>query len=377
MKKKIICSNCVMDTTDNKISFDNKGICDHCRTFYKITKSKWDNLNSTKLKKIVKKIKLTSSKLNSDYDCILGLSGGIDSSYLLHKIVTEYDLKPLVFHVDAGWNSQVSSNNIQRLVEKLDLELFTEVINWNEMKDLQLSYFKSGVPHIDSPQDHAFFATMYNFASKYKINYILTGANLSTECVRNPVEWMYYQSDSTQLIDIHKKFGSVELKTFPLTSVLWHKLYLPLFKNIKVLKPLDYLKYKKKDAIKELINIYDWQPYVQKHFESRFTQFYEKYWLYERFGYDTRKVQLSSLILTNQISRNEALNKLSQKPYDDESIHLEIEYISDKLEISVNQFHEFMHLPKKTYRNYKNISWIYSIGSLVYKILGLELGGKR
>ena len=310
MKNRTICSNCVMDTTDSKIIFDINGFCDHCVNFLNKTKKQWEKLTSNKLKKITDNIKLDKKK--SEFDCILGLSGGIDSSYLLHKIVSEYNLSPLVFHVDAGWNSQISSNNIQRLVEKLKLELFTEVINWKEMKDLQISFFKSGVPHIDTPQDHAFFATMYRFANKYKINYILTGANLSTECVRNPKEWMYYQSDNTQLIDIHKKFGNEKLLTFPLTSVLWHKVYLPYIKNIKVIKPLDYINYNKKDAVEELKNIYGWQPYAQKHFESRFTQFYEKYWLYERFGFDTRKVQLSSLILTDQISRDEALEVLKK-----------------------------------------------------------------
>ncbi|WP_075521052.1 N-acetyl sugar amidotransferase [Candidatus Pelagibacter communis] len=375
MKNRTICSNCVMDTTDSKIIFDINGFCDHCVNFLNKTKKQWEKLTSNKLKKITDNIKLNKKK--SEFDCILGLSGGIDSSYLLHKIVSEYNLSPLVFHVDAGWNSQISSNNIQRLVEKLKLELFTEVINWKEMKDLQISFFKSGVPHIDTPQDHAFFATMYRFANKYKINYILTGANLSTECVRNPKEWMYYQSDNTQLIDIHKKFGNEKLLTFPLTSVLWHKVYLPYIKNIKVIKPLDYINYNKKDAVEELKNIYGWQPYAQKHFESRFTQFYEKYWLYERFGFDTRKVQLSSLILTDQISRDEALEVLKKKPYDEKTIHLDIKFICDKLEISEKDLNTFFEAPKKTYKDYKNSSYIYEIGSIVSKFLGLELGGKR
>tara|TARA_B100001109_G_C18828047_1_gene458041 strand:- start:9 stop:1136 length:1128 start_codon:yes stop_codon:yes gene_type:complete len=375
MKNKTICINCVMDTTDSKIVFDINGFCDHCVNFLHKTKKQWEKLTPNKLKKITDNIKL--SKKKSEFDCILGLSGGIDSSYLLHKIVSEYNLNPLVFHVDAGWNSQISSNNIQRLVEKLKLELFTEVINWREMKDLQISFFKSGVPHIDTPQDHAFFATMYKFANKYGINYILTGANLSTECVRNPKEWMYYQSDNIQLIDIHKKFGNEKLSTFPLTSVLWHKVYLPYIKNIKVIKPLDYIEYNKKSAVDELKNTYGWQPYPQKHFESRFTEFYEKYWLYERFGFDTRKVQLSSLILTNQISRDEALEILKKKPYDENTIHLDIKFICDKLEISEENFNVFFKGPKKNYKDYKNSSYIYEIGSTVSKFLGLELGGKR
>ena len=166
---------------------------------------------------------ILKGRKGKDFDCILGMSGGIDSSYLCTaKLV----LGPLVFHVDAGWNTQLAVNNIERLVDKLNLDLFTEVIDWEEIKDLQLAYFKSGVPHIDVPQDHAFFANMYHFANKYRVKYILTGGNYSTECVRNPVEWMYYQSDSIQLMDIHRKFGTIPLKNYPVTNILWHKIYL-------------------------------------------------------------------------------------------------------------------------------------------------------
>ena len=144
-------------------------------------------------------IKIKAYGKDKDFDCIIGMSGGIDSSYLTYIAKEKFGLRPLVFHVDAGWNSQKAVNNIEKLVDKLGLDLYTEVIDWEEMRDLQLAFFKSGVPHIDTPQDHAFFATMYKFAEQHGIKYILTGANLSTECVRNPIEWMYYQSDSIQL----------------------------------------------------------------------------------------------------------------------------------------------------------------------------------
>ena len=249
-----ICSNCVMDTTDSKITFNNEGICDHCQTFYKDIKPKWDTgeKGNQKLLKIVDKIKKEGK--NKDFDCIMGMSGGIDSSYLLYMMKEKYDLRPLVFHVDAGWNSQIAVNNIERLVDGLNLDLYTEVINWEEMKDLQLAYFKSGVPHIDTPQDHAFFATMYQFASKHNINTILTGGNYSTECIRNPIEWMYYQSDSIQLRDIHKKFGQKPLKGFPTTNILWHKIYLPYIKKIKLIRPLDYIPYHKEEAMQLLVD---------------------------------------------------------------------------------------------------------------------------
>ena len=372
-----ICTNCVMDTTDSKITFDEKGVCDHCNTFYKKILPNWhtDERGEKELDKIVSKIKKEGK--GKDFDCILGMSGGIDSSYLLYLAKEKLGLRPLVFHVDAGWNTQLAVNNIERLIDKLGLDLFTEVINWEEIKDLQLAFFKSGVPHIDVPQDHVFFATMYHFASKYKVKHILTGGNYSTECVRNPIEWMYYQSDSIQLKDIHKKFGTRPLKTYPVTNILWHKFYLPYFKGIKVYRPLDYMPYNKKEAMRFLMDKFGWQPYPQKHFESRFTRFYESYWLYERFGYDVRKVQFSSLILTGQMTRKEALEKLKELPYDKENIHHEIEFVANKLGITVDELNSYMHIPKKTYKDYKSMESIYNIGAKAMRIIGLERGGKR
>ncbi len=372
-----ICSNCVMDTTDPAIIFDSNGVCDHCITFYNKILPFWktDENSQSILKEKIEKIK--KSSINNDFDCIMGVSGGIDSSYLLYMMVEKFNLKPLVFHVDAGWNSQIAVNNIERLIDGLNLDLYTEVINWEEMKDLQLSFIKSGVPHIDTPQDHAFFATMYKFASKHNIKYILTGGNYSTECVRNPLDWMYYQTDSTQLRDIHKKFGKKKLKDFPITNILWHKIYLPYIRGVRTLRPLDFIPYNKNDAVELLIKKFQFQKYPQKHFESRFTKFYESYWLPKKFGYDTRKVQLSSLILTNQLTRNEALKILENPPYDSESINHDFEYIATKLDIFPSQLEKYMNQPNKTYKDYKSQKNIYHFGAKVMKMLGLEKGGKR
>ncbi len=372
-----ICTNCVMDTTDSRIIFDSEGVCDHCNTFYKQIEPNWNpnDIGWTELEKVVSKIKAEGAE--KDFDCILGMSGGIDSSYLTYLAKEKLGLRPLVFHVDAGWNSQIAVNNIERLVDKLGLDLYTEVIDWEEMKDLQLAFFKSGVPHIDTPQDHAFFATMYNFANKYNIKYILTGANYSTECVRNPVEWMYYQSDSIQLKDIHKKFGERPLNNFPITNILWHKVFLNFFKGIKVFKPLDYMPYIKEEAMKLLEREFGWQRYPQKHFESRFTKFYESYWLPEKFGYDTRKVQFSSLILTGQMTREEAIKKLSKPAYDPETIKQDFEYIATKLGISVQELQQYFDAPNKTYKDYRSQEDIFHIGAKFMKLLGLERGGKR
>jgi hypothetical protein len=282
-----------------------------------------------------------------------------------------------VFHVDAGWNSQEAVNNIQRMIEKLSLDLYTVVIDWEEMRDLQLAYFKAGVPHIDTPQDHAFFATMYKFAREHGVKYILTGANLSTECIRNPLEWMWYQSDSIQLRDIHKKFGRQALQTFPVTSILTHKVYSRYIRGIRVERPLNYIPYIKNDAMKLLVEKFGWQPYPQKHFESRFTRFYEGYWLPNKFGYDTRKVQFSSLILTGQITRDEALERLKSPPLDEDTMRREFEYVVTKLGISKEELQNYLRAPNKTYKNYKSQESTYAIGAKVMRALGLELGGKR
>ncbi len=372
-----VCTNCVMDTTDSKIIFDENGVCDHCNTFYKDILPKWhtDERGDKALKEIIEKIKKEGE--GKDFDCLMGMSGGIDSSYLLYVMKEKYGLRPLVFHVDAGWNSQIAVNNIERLVDGLGLDLYTEVINWEEIKDLQLAFFKSGVSHIDTPQDHAFFATMYKFASKHNIKYILTGGNYSTECVRNPLEWMYYQSDSIQLRDIYKKHGTGKLKDYPVTNILWHKVYLPYVKKIKLIRPLDFVPYDKDEAMQFLVDEFGYQKYPQKHFESRFTRFYESYWLPKKFGFDTRKVQYSSLILTDQMTRDEALEMLKSPAYNPETIQQDFEYIATKLGISVAELQSYMDAPNKTYKDYKSQENIYNVGAKVMRMLGLEKGGKR
>lgn len=372
-----ICTNCVMDTTDTAIVFDDKGVCDHCNTFYTKTLPTWhtDERGEVILTQMVDRIRAEGK--GKDFDCIIGMSGGIDSSYLTYIAKEKLGLRPLVFHVDAGWNSQIAVNNIEKLVDGLGLDLFTEVINWEEMKDLQRAFFRSGVSHIDTPQDHAFFATMYKFATQHKVKYILTGANLSTECIRNPIEWMYYQSDSLQLRDIHHQFGGKPLKTFPVTSILWHKVWLPYIHGIKVLRPLNYTPYIKTEAKQLLMDRFGWQPYPQKHFESRFTKFYESYWLPERFGYDVRRVQYSSLIVTKQMTRDEALEALEQPTYDKNTIQQEIEFIANKLDITIDELSSYMKLPKRSYHDFKNQRQIYEIGARIMRTFGMEIGGKR
>ena len=366
-----VCSNCVMDTSDSLIEFDEKGFCDHCNNYYHNILPNWhpDEKGAEELSKIVDKIKKAGK--NKKYDCIIGLSGGVDSSYLLYYAVEKLGLRPLVLAADTGWNLNVAVENIEKLVKGLKLDLYTEVIDWNEMKDLQLAYFKAQVPYQDTPQDHAIFASLYNYAAKNGIKYVLTGGNYSTECVREPNEWVYL-NDLRQIKDIHKKFGTRPLKNIPLCGMFKYRLYYRYFKGMKVVKPLDLIPYKKADAIALLHDKFGWEPYANKHFESVFTRFYEGYWLIKKFGYDKRRAHFSSLILTGQLTRAEALKRLSEPPYDETMAMQDLEYVAKKLGLTKDAFIEMMNGENKTFRDYQSTYFLIKTAIKVAQFFGLE-----
>ena len=372
-----ICTRCVMDTTDAYITFDENGICDHCNDFDINIKPNWvtDETSEEKIIRVIEKIKFEGK--NKEFDSILGLSGGVDSCYMLHLAVKKFGLRPLVFHVDGGWNTELAVHNINVMIDKLGLDLYTEVINWEEMKDFQLAFFKSGVPHLDTPQDHAFIATLYNFAQKHGIKYILNGGNFSTECVQYPMYWIYYGTDMLQINDILNKFGSIKMETFPFSSIFKHKIYLRYFKGVEVIKPLNHLPYFKNDAIQLLENEYGWRRYPQKHYESIFTRFFEGYWLPKRFGFDTRRAQFSSLILTGQMERLEALEQLKIQAFNPDTINEEFSYIATKLGITTSELQKYFDMPKKFYWDYKNQQNIFRIGARILNLLGIEKVKKR
>jgi len=371
-QKYQICTKTIMDTTDPGIRFDDSGISDHYHDFQKFVKPNWktNEVGENKLNSLIRKIK--KDGIGKEFDSILGLSGGVDSSYLLHKAITEWGLRPLVFHVDGGWNSELAVHNINVLVNKLGVDLYTEVINWEEMKDFQLAFFKSGTPHLDIPQDHAFIATLYHFANKHGIKYILNGGNISTECVQHPLEWIYYGTDMVFINDILRKYGSVRMRSYPFSSIFFHKIYLPYFKGIKVVKPLNFIPYFKNEAISILEKEYVWKPYTLKHGESIFTKFFESYWLPERFGFDTRKIYLSSLILTGQMTREEALDIVSKPAYDKHKIDEEFNYIATKLGITILELKKYFHMPKKNFKDYKNLYSIFKAGANLVNLFGIE-----
>jgi len=361
-----------MDTSDSGIAFDARGWCDYCNNFHSNILPNWhtDERGEREIARLVEQVKREGRE--RDHDCILGISGGVDSSYLAYLAKEKLGLRPLVFHVDAGWNSQEAVNNIEKLVDALGLDLHTEVVDWLEMQDLQLAFFKAQVPHLDTPQDHAFIAALYNFAAKHGIKYILNGGNYSTECVREPLEWHYHASDLRQLKDIHRRFGTRPLKTFPLASVFTYKLYYRYIRGIRVLRPLNYVPYIKEDAMSFLVEQFGWQRYAHKHYESRFTRFYEGYWLPTKFGYDKRRAHFSSLILTQQMSRDEALERIAKPAYDADTVAQDFEYIATKLGLTVPQLQSLMRGENRSYRDYKSRMSMIELGVRALRTLGVQ-----
>lgn len=368
-----ICSNCLMDTSDSSITFDNRGWCVYCNNFHNSILPSWltDDRGERKLLETAEKIKLQGK--GKDFDCIIGLSGGLDSSYLTYIAKEKLGLRPLLFHVDAGWNTDQAVGNIEKLVDGLGLDLYTEVINWEEIKDLQVALLKSQIPHQDIAQDTAFFSTLYKFARENKIKYVLTGGNYSTECCREPEEWGAYPgTDKTLILDIHSKFGKIPLSTFPIIDVFTSKIYYKYILGMQVFKPLDLIPYIKKDAETLLEQRFGWKKFQHKHHESRFTRFFEDYWLPRKFGFDRRRAHFSSLILTGQMTRQEALDRIATPELDEHFLEREFEYVAHKLDLTVAELRAIFNGENKSSDDYKSKRALIEIGSRIMSILGLE-----
>ncbi len=360
-----------MDTTDSMITFDENGVCDHCRNYEKNIKPFRENREerSKELEELA--IEIRKAGTGKEYDCILGLSGGADSSYLAYIAKEIMHLRPLIYVVDTGWNLNVAVENIEKMVKGLNLDMYTEVVNWKEMADLQLAFFKSSISSCDHPQDHAIFAGLYNYAVKHRIKYVLTGSNEATEFIRPPIEWLY-MNDIVMIKDIHRRFGKVELKTFPMCGMLRYKFLYRYIYGMKRVYPLDYVVYDKEKAMNLLHEKYGWTKYENKHYENVFTRFFEGYYLPHKFGFDTRKNVFSSQILDGTMTREEALEALKRPPYDPDQMQLDKEYIAKKLGITTEEFDAIIEQPNKTPADYRNQLWLIKLGVSLSRLIGRE-----
>jgi len=365
------CTRCVMDTTDSKITFDEHGVCDHCRNFDTHIKPYWKPKENDfeGLEKLAAQIRKAGK--GREYDCILGLSGGADSSYLAYIAKEVMHLRPLAFVVDTGWNLNVAVENIEKIVKGLNLDMYTEVVNWKEMADLQLSMFKASISSQDFPQDHAIFAGLYNYATKHHIKYVLTGSNNATEFIRPPLEWIY-MNDLRMALDIHDKFGQRELKTFPLCNIWKYRIWYRYFLGMRRRFPLDNIVYDKAQAEELLHEKYGWTKYANKHYENVFTRFFEGYFLPHKFGFDTRKNVLSNEILAGTMTRDEALEILKEPPYNPEQAELDKAYIAKKLGVSTEEFQRIIDQPNKTPADYKNSIWALKVAVWFSRLMGIE-----
>ncbi|MBL0287268.1 MAG: N-acetyl sugar amidotransferase [Bacteroidetes bacterium] len=349
MNKSIqICTNCVMDSHDDKlITFDSKGVCCHCQKYYKeepffVFKGKEGEL---KLAETIEKIKEDGK--GKQYDVIMGLSGGVDSTYLALKC-KEWGIRPLAVHFDNGWNSELAVKNIENIVRKLSLDLYTYVINWEEFRDLQIAYFKASVIDIEVPTDHAIFAAMYKLAGQNNIKYVMSGNNFVTESFL-PESWIHNKFDEVNIKSIHKKYGSIPLTTFPFMDSKVRRYYIDI-KGIKRVTPLNFLPYDKAEVKKEIQEKLDWKDYGGKHYESIFTRFYQGYILPTKFGVDKRKAHLSNLICSKQITKAEALEELKKPCYDNDQMLEDKEFVLKKLGFSEAYFEELMKMPPQDWR---------------------------
>ncbi len=366
MGNQKICTRCVMDTSDSDIQFDEKGTCNQCRRYEELMRSILcsDEEKHQKLKSLVNKIKEKGK--NKEYDCIIGVSGGVDSTMVAYT-VKKLGLRPLAVHVDNGWNSELSVKNIEQTCKVLDIDLYTRVLDWEEFKDLQLSFLKSLFINVEMPTDHAIMAVLFQIADEKKIQYIISGSNLATEGIL-PNSWVYDIKDWRFIEGIHRKFGKLKLKTFPHYSLIDLFYYL-FIKRIKFATILDYIEYNKKDVVKLIEKELGWKYYGGKHYESIYTRFYQGYILPRKFKIDKRRAHLSTLICSGQITREEALEELKKDPYPSkEMMQEDKEYVIKKFGLTGEEFEKIMSQPIKTFKSYPNNSFLFCKLRLPLKI---------
>ncbi len=362
-----------MDTSAHEISFDSQGVCSFCRSFDETIRPILDRARSGEAKAQLEQLvsQMKEAGRDSPYDCILGLSGGTDSSYLAH-LAKELGLRPLVVHVDMGWNSPESERNVKALVEGLGFHLEIVPVNWEEMKDVQLAFYKASVKNCEIPQDHAFLAVLYQKAATIGVHHILTGGNYATESVL-PRSWGFNAADARHLRAIHRQFGTRPLREFPLLPFWKRYVYYPFVRRIREVRLLNYVPYSRSGAKRLLGERYGWVDYGAKHYESVLTRFYQGYYLPVKFGIDKRRAHLSSLILAGEITRDEALEELAKPPYPSEGLlQADKALIAEKLGLSLQEWEEILALPPRDHREFPSSEGLFRVKNMLVTSLGMR-----
>ncbi len=350
-RKYQICQRCVMDTSDPFITFDEQGNCNHCTEFFTKT-AKRSYLGEESDKQLAHWVaKIKEAGKNNEYDCLIGISGGVDSSYVAYQC-KKLGLRPLAVHLDNGWNSEEAVQNIKNVCGKLGIDFQSYVLNWAEFKDLQLSFFKSSIVELEIPTDIAIPGALHRIAAKNKIKTIISGGNFATEGIL-PNSWFYDPKDSKLLNGIQRQFGKKKLKDFP-TFDFKKEIYFKFLKGIRIMYMLNYLPFNKDEAKALMIEELGWKDYGGKHYESKYTGFVQSYIQPVKFGIDYRRATYATQICAGTATREEAIEELKKLPYNPETIEAEKAYIAKKFEISIEEFEKIMAQPVKTYRDYPN-----------------------
>ncbi len=342
-----ICTRCVIDTSDKAISFDANGVCNHCHNYDRQIAALPKGIKAKKyLDSLVRRLKKEGK--GKKYDCIIGLSGGVDSTYVAYLVKRIFGLRSLAVHLDNGWNSEVSVKNIEKVVKILDIDLYTHVIDWEEFKDIQLSFLKASTPDSEIPTDHAIFSVLRQVSKKYKIKTVMNGINLRTEG-HHPLSWSQGHVDFKYIRSIQNQFGTKKIKTLP------HGNFFTVFEDSfssNWINILNYVDYNKEEAMKIISREVGWQDVGGKHFESIYTRFYQGYILPKKFGIDKRRMHFSSLICAGEMTRDKALVLLKDEPYDVKMQREDVDYVIKKFGISMEEFEAIMALPPKSYYDY-------------------------
>jgi N-acetyl sugar amidotransferase len=364
MQEFNMCSRCVMDTSDPDIAFDATAVCNHCLRYQELVNERVIPAveRRVRLDEVVAEVKRTGR--GKRYDCVIGVSGGVDSTYVAW-LVKELGLRPLAVHLDNGWNSELAVANIEKTLKTLDIDLYTHVVDWEEFRDLQISFLKASTPDGEVPTDHAIFALLYQTAAKHGLRHVFTGVNVVSEGVL-PKRWGYGYFDWRYIADVHRRFGNSKLTTYPHFNLLGLFAFMFLHR-IRLVPILNYLAYDKNAAMELLQTKLGWEYYGGKHYESIYTRFFQAYVLPRKFSIDKRKAHFSSLICSDQMTREQALGLLKEPVYPERLLQEDLEYSVKKLGLSTAQFDDVLKLPRRSFLDYRNNDAVFEMAKKIIR----------